>query len=125
MARLFVKQYKFNTEIAPDKEELQRMSKKNLRKALENMPKDGATRPLRSGPNLQIKNMLPSFLQPYPTYYDHLIGQASTFFVNLVQTGEMTEGDLKSKKNNEYQILAEQASGSTKGSTKKHSRANE
>lgn len=56
-----------------------------------------------------------------PTYCGGLIGHASVFFINLVQTTERVEGGFKIEKSR-IQILFEQTSSGTNGSRRNPSR---
>lgn len=55
------------------------------------------------------------------TYYDRLIGHASTLFTNPVETENRIEDDPKIKKIKDYQTLFEQSLSGTRGSRKKFS----
>lgn len=70
-------------------------------------------------PNLQIRNML-HFSVNIASYLIRPIDyHASASFANLVQTKERIKDGMKTRKIKEYQILFEQASSSSRGSTKK------
>lgn len=120
LAHLFVDQYKFNSEIAPDREQLQRMTKKPSESFREYAQRWRQTAS-QVQPALTEKENVTIFMSTLSsTYYDRLIGHAGASFANLVQTGERIEDGLKTGKIKDYQTLFEQSSHGIGGSMKKN-----
>lgn len=102
LAHVFIEQYKFDSEIVLDREQLQRISKKLSERFFVNMLRGGVNLPHTSSwPSNEKENVMifmSSLSWMYFLYYNLLIGHASAAFVNLVQNGERIK-DVSRPKN--------------------------
>jgi hypothetical protein len=116
LADTFLAQYSFNSQIAPDQFDLQRMEKKSNETFREYARKwrEKAT-PAR--PPLDEREMIKIFVDTLKNpYFDRMIGLQLQFFVDLIPVGERIEDAVKTKKivdMTALMALAEQAAKKT------------
>lgn len=97
LAHMFIEQYKFKSEIAPDQEELRDMRKKPLKKFRDYMKMVPGCFPT-SICSHRKRNAAIFISILSSTYYDRLIGHASASFANLVQPMEQVQYCIKIRK---------------------------
>lgn len=121
LANAFLAQYRFNTEMAPDRYELQRTQKKSsesFRTYAQRWRKTAA----QVKPPMLEKEMVTTFLNTLKDpYYAHLIGHTTSSFSDLVIVGERVEDGVKSGRlidTHLLQTLMEQQSGTGTGPRK-------
>lgn len=105
LATSFLSQYKFNTEMAPDRFELQRMQKKGSEsfRAYAQRWRELAA---QVKPPMVEKEMVGAFLNTLKDpYYSHLIGHTTSSFADLVIVGERVEDGVKSGRLVDIQAL--------------------
>ncbi|RDY06383.1 hypothetical protein CR513_09643, partial [Mucuna pruriens] len=95
LAEAFVRQYKYNEDMAPDRSRLQ-----NLSKAESEGFKDYAQRwrelAAQVKPLLTEKEMVSMFIETLPSpFYGKTIGSVASNFTDLVTVGERIESSLK------------------------------
>lgn len=91
LPQFFVEQYKFNTKIAPDREEPERMSKKP-NKNFREYAKGWRDEASQDQPLLTDKEHITIFLMILPTaYYDSLIGHFSASFTKPRSNGRKNQ----------------------------------
>ena len=98
MVDTFLAQYGFNSQIAPDRFDLQKMEKKSnetFREYAQRWRKKAA----RARPPLDEREMIKIFVDTLKNpYFDRMIGLQMQFFVDLIPVGERIEDALKTKK---------------------------
>ena len=98
LAEAFVKQYKYNMGMAPDRMQLQDMTKKGTETFKEYAQR---WRELASQvePPLSERELVRTFIGTLSApYYEKVIGSASSGFSDLVASGEMVEAGIKNGK---------------------------
>lgn len=96
MAEAFIKQYKYNVDMALDRSQLQNMSKRNNEtfKTYAQRWKEIAA---QVEPPLTEKEMVAMFIETLQApFYDRIIGSVSSKFSNIVIIGERIEDRLRS-----------------------------
>jgi len=94
----FLKQYKYNMDIAPDRLQLQNMAKKDSESFKEYAQR---WRELVSQvePPLHDKEMVTMFVSTLqPPFYEHMVGNVSSIFTDIIIIGERIEIGLKNGK---------------------------
>lgn len=98
LADAFLKQYQYNTDMAPDRTQLQGMSKRDNESFKEYAQRWRALA-AQCTPPLLDKELVSMFLETLPPlYYDRLISSASSNFSDVVIVGERIENGLRSGK---------------------------
>jgi hypothetical protein len=114
LANAFLAQYRFNSEMAPDRYELQRMLKK-ANESFRSYAQRSRERAAQVKPPMRQKEMVTTFLNTLKDpYYAHLIGHTTSSFADLVIVGERVEDGIKSGRlidTHLLQTLMEQQSG--------------
>ncbi|KAA0045606.1 Gag-pro-like protein [Cucumis melo var. makuwa] len=98
LANSFLKQYKYNIDMAPDRLDLQRMEKKNVENFKEYAQRwrDLAT---QVQPPLTDKELIAMFINTIRApYYDIMVGSASTNFSDVITIEERIEFGVKNGK---------------------------
>ncbi|EOX99283.1 Uncharacterized protein TCM_007907 [Theobroma cacao] len=114
LARAFIAQYKHVDELAPDRLSLQTMEKKQSENFKEYAQRWRDTA-AQVQPPLTDKEMTVLFINTLRAlFYERLIGNATKNFTDLVLSGEIIEGAIKSEKIEGHEIAS-----SKKGSTPK------
>uniref|UniRef100_A0A2N9HUN9 Retrotransposon gag domain-containing protein n=1 Tax=Fagus sylvatica TaxID=28930 RepID=A0A2N9HUN9_FAGSY len=112
--------YGFNSQIAPDRFDLQRMEKKS-NETFREYAQRWREKAARARPPLDEREMIKIFVDTLKNpYFDRMIGLQMQFFVDLILVGERIEDALKTKKivdMTALMALAEQAA--KKAPTKK------
>jgi hypothetical protein len=120
LADTFLAQYGFNSQIAPDRFNLQRMEKKS-NETFREYAQRWREKAARARPPLDEREMIKIFVDTLKNpYFDRMIGLQMQFFVDLIPVGERIEDALKTKKivdMTALMALAEQAA--KKAPTKK------
>jgi hypothetical protein len=120
LANTFLAQYGFNSQIAPDRFDLQRMEKKS-NETFREYAQRWREKAARARPPLDEREMIKIFVDTLKNpYFDRMIGLQMQFFVDLIPVGERIEDALKTKKivdMTALMALAEQAA--KKAPTKK------
>jgi hypothetical protein len=120
LADTFLAQYGFNSQIAPDRFDLQRMEKKS-NETFREYAQRWREKAARARPPLDEREMIKIFVDILKNpYFDRMIGLQMQFFVDLIPVGERIEDALKTKKivdMTALMALAEQAA--KKAPTKK------
>uniref|UniRef100_A0A2N9G188 Uncharacterized protein n=1 Tax=Fagus sylvatica TaxID=28930 RepID=A0A2N9G188_FAGSY len=120
LADTFLAQYGFNSQIAPDRFDLQRMEKKS-NETFREYAQRWREKAARARPPLDEREMIKIFVDTLKNpYFDRMIGLQMQFFVDLIPVGERIEDALKTKKivdMTALMALAEQAA--KKAPTKK------
>uniref|UniRef100_A0A2N9IPG5 Uncharacterized protein n=1 Tax=Fagus sylvatica TaxID=28930 RepID=A0A2N9IPG5_FAGSY len=121
LADTFLAQYGFNSQIAPDRFDLQRMEKKS-NETFREYAQRWREKAARARPPLDEREMIKIFFVDTlkNPYFDRMIGLQMQFFVDLIPVGERIEDALKTKKivdMTALMALAEQAA--KKAPTKK------
>jgi hypothetical protein len=90
--------YGFNSHIAPDQFDLQRMEKKSS-ETFREYAQRWREKAARARPPLDEKEMIKIFVDTLKNpYFDRMIGLQLQFFVNLIPVGERIEDAVKTKK---------------------------
>uniref|UniRef100_A0A2N9I6E0 Retrotransposon gag domain-containing protein n=1 Tax=Fagus sylvatica TaxID=28930 RepID=A0A2N9I6E0_FAGSY len=98
LADTFLAQYGFNSQIAPDWFDLQRMEKKS-NKTFKEYAQRWREKAARACPPLDEKEMIKIFVDTLKNpYFDRMIGLQLQFFVDLIPMGERIEDATKTKK---------------------------
>ncbi|TYK16525.1 uncharacterized protein E5676_scaffold21G003390 [Cucumis melo var. makuwa] len=95
LADSFLKQYKYNIDMEPDRLDFQRMKKKNVETFKEYAQRwiELAT---QVRPSLTDKELIAMFINDFRAlYYDRMVGSASTNFSNVITIGERIEFGVK------------------------------
>jgi hypothetical protein len=120
LADTFLAQYGFNSQIAPDRFDLQRMEKKS-NETFREYAQRWREKAARARPPLDEREMIKIFVDTLKNpYFDRMIGLQMQFFIDLIPVGERIEDALKTKKivdMTALMALAEQAA--KKAPTKK------
>jgi hypothetical protein len=120
LADTFLAQYGFNSQIAPDRFDLQRMEKKS-NETFREYAQRWREKAARACPPLDEREMIKIFVDTLKNpYFDRMIGLQMQFFVDLIPVGERIEDAVKTKKivdMTALMALAEQAA--KKAPTKK------
>jgi len=94
----FLKQYKYNMDMAPDRIQLQNMMKKSS-ETFKEYAHRWRELTVQVEPPLHEKEMTTMFIETLQTlFYEHVLGSISSNFSNIVTIGEMIEHGLKSGK---------------------------
>ena len=98
LADTFLAQYGFNSQIAPDRFDLQRMEKKS-NETFKEYAQRWREKVARARPPLDEREMIKIFVNTLKNpYFDRMIGLQMQFFVDLIPVGERIEDTLKTKK---------------------------
>uniref|UniRef100_A0A2N9ETJ5 Uncharacterized protein n=1 Tax=Fagus sylvatica TaxID=28930 RepID=A0A2N9ETJ5_FAGSY len=98
LADTFLAQYGFNSQIAPDRFDLQRMEKKS-NETFREYAQRWREKAARARPPLDEREMIKIFVDTLKNpYFDRMIGLQMQFFVDLIPVGERIEDALKTKK---------------------------
>jgi hypothetical protein len=98
LADTFLAQYGFNSQIAPDRFNLQRMEKKS-NETFREYGQRWREKAARARPPLDEREMIKIFVDTLKNpYFDRMIGLQMQFFVDLIPVGERIEDALKTKK---------------------------
>uniref|UniRef100_A0A2N9GNE4 Reverse transcriptase domain-containing protein n=1 Tax=Fagus sylvatica TaxID=28930 RepID=A0A2N9GNE4_FAGSY len=120
LADTFLAQYGFNSQIAPDRFDLQRMEKKS-NETFREYAQRWREKAARARPPLDEREMIKIFVDTLKNpYFDRMMGLQMQFFVDLIPVGDRIEDALKTKKivdMTALMALAEQAA--KKAPTKK------
>jgi hypothetical protein len=120
LADTFLAQYGFNSQIAPDRFDLQRMEKKS-NETFREYAQRWREKAARTRPPLDEREMIKIFVDTLKNpYFDRMMGLQMQFFVDLIPVGDRIEDALKTKKivdMTTLMTLAEQAA--KKAPTKK------
>uniref|UniRef100_A0A2N9J6F4 Reverse transcriptase domain-containing protein n=1 Tax=Fagus sylvatica TaxID=28930 RepID=A0A2N9J6F4_FAGSY len=123
LADTFLAQYGFNSQIAPDRFDLQRMEKKS-NETFREYAQRWREKAARARPPLDEREMIKIFVDTLKNpYFDRMMGLQMQFFVDLIPVGDRIEDALKTKKivdMTALMALAEQAA--KKAPTKKEGR---
>ena len=105
LANAFLAQYRFNTEMAPDRFELQRMMKK-VHESFRVYAQKWRELAAQVKPPVAEKEMVNAFLNTLKEpYYSHLLGHTTSSFADLVIVGERVEDGIKTGKLIDVQAL--------------------
>jgi len=95
LADLFLKQYKYNIDMAPDRLDLQRMEKKNV-ETFKEYAQRWRELAAQVQPPLTDKELTAMFINTLRApYYDRMVGSASTNFSDVITIGERIEFGVK------------------------------
>uniref|UniRef100_A0A2N9EIR9 Reverse transcriptase domain-containing protein n=1 Tax=Fagus sylvatica TaxID=28930 RepID=A0A2N9EIR9_FAGSY len=98
LADTFLAQYGFNSQIAPDRFDLQRMEKKS-NETFREYAQRWREKAARARPLLDEREMIKIFVDTLKNpYFDRMMGLQMQFFVDLIPVGERIEDALKTKK---------------------------
>ena len=98
LADTFLAQYGFNSQIALDRFDLQRMEKKS-NETFREYAQRWREKAARARPPLDEREMIKIFVDTLKNpYFDRMIGLQMQFFVDLIPVGERIEDALKTKK---------------------------
>uniref|UniRef100_A0A2N9GM77 Retrotransposon gag domain-containing protein n=1 Tax=Fagus sylvatica TaxID=28930 RepID=A0A2N9GM77_FAGSY len=98
LANTFLAQYGFNSQIALDRFDLQRMEKKSG-ESFREYAQRWREKVARARPPLDEKEMIKIFVDMLKNpYFDRMIGLQLQFFVDLIPVGEIIEDAVKTKK---------------------------
>jgi hypothetical protein len=98
LADTFLAQYGFNSQIAPDRFDLQRMEKKS-NETFREYAQRWREKAAQARPPLDEREMIKIFVDTLKNpYFDRMIGLQMQFFVDLIPVGERIEDALKTKK---------------------------
>ncbi|XP_014499251.2 uncharacterized protein LOC106760315 [Vigna radiata var. radiata] len=98
LADAFVKQYKYNMHVAPDRLPLQNMTKKD-NETFKEYAQRWRELPVQVEPPLYDKEMVAMFVNTLqPPFYEHMVGNVSSNFADIVIIGERIEIGLKNGK---------------------------
>jgi len=94
----FLRQYKYNMDMAPDRMQLQNMSKKGS-ETFKEYAQRWRELAAQVEPPLYKKEMIIMFIETLqPPFYEHVLGSVSSNFSDIVTIGERIEHGLKSGK---------------------------
>jgi len=94
----FLKQYKYNMDMAPDKMQLQNMTKKSL-ETFKEYAQRWRELAAQVEPPLYEKEMITMIIEKLQAlFYEHVLGSVSSNFSDIVTIGERIEHGLKSGK---------------------------
>ncbi|RDX85813.1 hypothetical protein CR513_32936, partial [Mucuna pruriens] len=95
LAEAFLKQYRYNEDMAPDRSRLQNMAKKD-HEGFKEYAQKWRELAAQVQPPLAEKEMVSTFIDTLPTpYYEIIVGSVSSNFADLVIIGERIEAGLK------------------------------
>ncbi|RDX66859.1 hypothetical protein CR513_54326, partial [Mucuna pruriens] len=95
LAETFVRQYKYNEDMAVDHSRLQNLSKANS-KGFKDYAQRWRELAAQVQPPLSEKKMITMFINTLPSpFYDKAVGSVATNFADLVTVGERIEFDIK------------------------------
>ncbi|RDX85303.1 hypothetical protein CR513_33523, partial [Mucuna pruriens] len=95
LVEAFLKQYKCNEDMAPDRSRLQNMVKKNKR-ASKNTPRGGVSWQLKSSTKREMVTM---FIDTLPSmYYDRIVENVASNFTDVVVVGDKIELGIRRRK---------------------------
>ena len=95
---VFLKQYKYNMDMAPYRMQLQNMAKKSS-KTFKEYAQRWRELAAQVEPPLYEKEMITMFIETLQTpFYEHVLGSISSNFFDIVTIGERIEHGLKSGK---------------------------
>jgi hypothetical protein len=98
LADTFLAQYGFNSQIAPDRFDLQRMEKKSS-EIFREYAQRWREKATRAHPPLDKKEMIKIFVDTLKNpYFDWMIGLQMQFFIDLIPVRERIEDVVKTKK---------------------------
>jgi hypothetical protein len=98
LADTFLAQYGFNSQIAPNRFDLQRMEKKS-NETFREYAQRWREKAARARPPLDEREMIKIFVDTLKNpYFDRMMGLQMQFFVDLIPVGERIEDALKTKK---------------------------
>jgi hypothetical protein len=98
LADTFLAQYGFNSQIAPDRFDLQRMEKKS-NKTFREYAQRWREKAARARPPLDEREIIKIFVDTLKNpYFDRMMGLQMQFFVDLIPVGDRIEDALKTKK---------------------------
>uniref|UniRef100_A0A2N9G319 RNase H type-1 domain-containing protein n=1 Tax=Fagus sylvatica TaxID=28930 RepID=A0A2N9G319_FAGSY len=98
LADTFLAQYGFNSQIAPDRFDLQRMEKKS-NETFREYAQRWREKAARARPPLDEREMIKIFVDTLKNpYFDRMMGLQMQFFVDLIPVGDRIEDALKTKK---------------------------
>ncbi|XP_052735536.1 uncharacterized protein LOC128197521 [Vigna angularis] len=98
LADAFVKQYIYNTHVAPDRLQLQNMSKKD-NETFKEYAQQWRELAAQVEPPLYDKEMVAMFVNTLqPPFYEHMLGNVSSNFADIIVIGERIEIGLKNGK---------------------------
>jgi len=98
LADAFVKQYKYNTDSAPDRLQLQNMAKKDI-ESFKEYAQRWRELAAQVEPPLLDKEMVATFVNTLQSpFYEHVLGNVSSNFADIIIIGERIEVGLKSGK---------------------------
>lgn len=105
LANAFLTQYKFNTEIAPDRIDLQRMQKRN-NESFRAYAQRWRELAAQVKPSMTEREMIGTFINTLrEPYLSHLVGHTKSSFADLVIVGDRVEDALKSGRLMDVQAL--------------------
>jgi len=91
----FVRQYQYNSDMAPDRMQLQNMCKKG-HKSFKEYAQRWRDLTAQVAPPMMKKEMITIIVDTLPVfYYEKMVGYAPSSFADLVFTGERIEAGLK------------------------------
>ncbi|RDY14360.1 hypothetical protein CR513_00583, partial [Mucuna pruriens] len=95
LAEAFLKQYRYNEDMAPDRSRLQNMAKKE-HEGFKEYAQKWREIAAQVQPPLAEKEMVSTFIDTLPApYYEIIVGSVSSNFADLVIIGERVEAGLK------------------------------
>ncbi|XP_052723746.1 uncharacterized protein LOC128193705 [Vigna angularis] len=98
LADAFVKQYIYNTHVAPDRLQLQNMSKKD-NETFKEYAQRWRELAAQVEPPLYDREMVAMFVNTLqPPFYEHMVGNVSSNFADIIVIGERIEIGLKNGK---------------------------
>ncbi|RDX92413.1 hypothetical protein CR513_25462, partial [Mucuna pruriens] len=98
LAEAFLRQYKYNQDIAPDRSRLQNLSKMEF-EGFKDYAQQWRELAAQVQPSLTEKEMVTMFTNALSSpFYDKVVGSVASSFADLVTVGERIESSLKRKK---------------------------
>ncbi|XP_061359391.1 uncharacterized protein LOC133303490, partial [Gastrolobium bilobum] len=98
LADAFLKQYKYNIDMAPDRLQLQNMTKKDV-ESFKEYAQRWRELSAQVDPPLSEKEMVATFIDTLQSsFYDRMIGSVSSNFSDIVIIGERVENGIRSGK---------------------------
>jgi len=98
LVNAFLKQYKYNMDMAPDRLQLQNMAKKSS-ETFKEYAQRWRELAAQVEPPLYEKEMITMFIETLQTpFYEHVLGSVSSNFSDIVTLGERIEHGLKTGK---------------------------
>ncbi|RDY02450.1 hypothetical protein CR513_14083, partial [Mucuna pruriens] len=91
LVEAFLKQYKYNKDMAPDRSQLQNMLKKE-QEGFKEYAQRWCKLAMQVQPPITKREMVIMFIDTFPTpYYDNVVGNVASNFTNLVVVGKRIE----------------------------------